>query len=176
MPTSATGDLATVARGEASAVAGKLADARRYANLLAARVKQTPDDTDAKMERLLVEARIAEAKHDENAAIVDLTRAVALQDGKGYQEPPTFPFPIRERLGETLLGIGRAADAKVVFTQDLQHTPGNSRSIAGLNAIDATPHPPSAASVQQTALPSSGVSSPASSPTLPLPSASPSPR
>ena len=77
-------------------------------------------------------ARIAEAKGDTAAAIKGFTAAVALEDKLGYNEPPDWLNPERERLGAVLLKAGRYADAEKVFRADLAKNIGNPRSLYGL--------------------------------------------
>ena len=77
-------------------------------------------------------ARIADAKGDAAAAITAFTAAVAAEDHLGYNEPPDWLLPERERLGAVLLRAGRFADAERVFRADLAKNTGNPRSLYGL--------------------------------------------
>ena len=76
--------------------------------------------------------RIAEAKGDTGAAIKGFTAAVELEDKLGYNEPPDWLMPERERLGAVLLKAGRYADAEKVFRADLAKYTDNPRSLYGL--------------------------------------------
>ena len=77
-------------------------------------------------------ARIAQAKGDTAAAIKGFTAAAALEDHLGYNEPPDWLNPERERLGAVLIKAGRFAEAERVFRADLAKNTGNPRSIYGL--------------------------------------------
>ena len=77
-------------------------------------------------------ARIADAKGDSAAAIKGFTAAVAAEDKLGYNEPPDWLNPSRERLGAVLLKARRHADAEKVFRADLVRNTGNPRSLFGL--------------------------------------------
>ena len=77
-------------------------------------------------------ARIADAKGDTAAAIKGFTAAVAAEDKLGYNEPPDWLNPERERLGAVLLKAGRYAEAEKVFRADLAKNIGNPRSLYGL--------------------------------------------
>jgi hypothetical protein len=77
-------------------------------------------------------ARIADAKGETAAAIKGFTAAVALEDKLGYNEPPDWLNPERERLGAVLLKAGRHAEAERVFRADLAKNTGNPRSLYGL--------------------------------------------
>jgi tetratricopeptide (TPR) repeat protein len=77
-------------------------------------------------------ARIADAKGDTAAAVKGFTAAVAAEDKLGYNEPPDWLNPERERLGAALLRAGRFAEAERVFRADLAKNTGNPRSLFGL--------------------------------------------
>jgi hypothetical protein len=87
-------------------------------------------------------ARIAEAKGDRAGAIKAYTAAVAAEDRLGYNEPPDWLIPERERLGALLLAAGRHAQAEKVFRADLEKNIGNPRSLYGLfRSLDARKNP-----------------------------------
>ena len=66
------------------------------------------------------------------AAIKGFTAAIAAEDKLGYNEPPDWLNPERERLGAVLLKAGRFAEAEKVFRTDLEKNIGNPRSLYGL--------------------------------------------
>jgi hypothetical protein len=57
-------------------------------------------------------ARVAEARGDLPAAIEHLRLAVEVQDQLVYDEPPPWPWPVRESLGAALLRAHLPAQAK----------------------------------------------------------------
>jgi hypothetical protein len=130
------------ARGAALAATGKPADAEaELAALKAASVKVPKDAmvgaSNQAADVLVVAvadltARIAEAKGDTAGAIKAFTAAIAAEDRLGYNEPPDWLNPGRERLGALLLRAGRHADAEKVFRADLIKNVGNPRSFYGL--------------------------------------------
>lgn len=75
--------------------------------------------------------RLLEARGDKAGAIVAFTEAVAAEDRLGYNEPPDWLLPERERLGMALLSSGKAAEAEKVFRADLVKHVGNPRSLYG---------------------------------------------
>lgn len=77
-------------------------------------------------------ARVADAKGDAAGAIAGFTTAVAAEDRLGYNEPPDWLIPERERLGATLIKAGKYAEAERVFRADLKKNVGNPRSLFGL--------------------------------------------
>jgi tetratricopeptide (TPR) repeat protein len=83
---------------------------------------------------IVLDARIADARHQNDAAIAAWTTAVAAVDRLPYDEPPVWFYPVRESLGAALLRAGRAADAERVFREDLVRHPRNARSLLGLHA------------------------------------------
>ena len=135
------------AHGAASAGTGKVSDAEADLAALNAAAAQVPKDAmlgpaNAAADVLTVAiadltARISDAKGDTAAAIKNFTAAVAAEDRLGYNEPPDWLLPERERLGAVLLKAGRHADAEKVFRADLVKNPGNPRSLYGVyRALD----------------------------------------
>jgi tetratricopeptide (TPR) repeat protein len=80
----------------------------------------------------VVDARIAAAESQKDAAIEHWTKAVAMQDTLNYDEPADWYYPVRESLGAALLAAGKAHEAEAVFRADLQQNPRNPRSLYGL--------------------------------------------
>ena len=64
--------------------------------------------------------------------LAHLERAVRLEDGLLYNEPPDWYFPVRHFLGAMLLDAGRPDEAEVVYATDLRRNPENGRSLFGL--------------------------------------------
>ncbi|MEJ2146765.1 MAG: hypothetical protein P8020_16670 [Acidobacteriota bacterium] len=81
-------------------------------------------------ETLAGELAGARKRHDE--AITHLERAVRLQNGLGYNEPPEWYYPARHNLGAALLDAGRPKEAETVYWQDLRRYPENPYSLLGL--------------------------------------------
>ena len=76
--------------------------------------------------------RIAFASGDTNGAIAAFTAAVAAEDRLGYNEPPDWLLPERERLGAMLMTAGRFREAEAVFREELRHNIGNPRALFGV--------------------------------------------
>ncbi|MCP4205093.1 MAG: hypothetical protein GY769_24555 [bacterium] len=67
-----------------------------------------------------------------------LERAVRLEDGLLYNEPPDWYFPVRHFLGAMLLDLDRPDEAEVVYSADLRKNPENGYSLFGLRqALEA---------------------------------------
>ena len=135
------------AHGAALAATGKTADAEADLASLKAAVAKLPLDamvgpanTAADVGAVAIAdlaARIAEAMGDMAGAITGFTAAVAAEDRLGYNEPPDWLNPERERLGAVLLKARRFAEAERVFRADLVKNTGNPRSLYGLyRALD----------------------------------------
>lgn len=129
------------ARGVALASTGKLADADAERKAFASAVEQVPASqtfgfdsakTVLRIPTGMLDAQIAEARADRKAAIESLKKAVAVQDGLAYNEPPDWYYPVRETLGGALLRDGQSAEAEKVFRDDLARNPRNGRSLFGL--------------------------------------------
>ena len=81
----------------------------------------------------ILSGEIAAKQNDFTAAIAHLERAVRLEDGLRYNEPPDWYFPVRHILGALLLEAGLPAEAEVVYWEDLRRNPENGFSLFGLN-------------------------------------------
>jgi tetratricopeptide (TPR) repeat protein len=83
-------------------------------------------------------AEIAAGNRRFDEAIARLQRAVLLQDGLMYNEPPDWYFPIRHYLGAVLLEAGLPQEAEAVYWQDLALYRENGFSLLGLQkALEA---------------------------------------
>lgn len=130
------------ARGAARAAKRQVAEAEAELSALKAAAATIPRDAmvgpaNAAVDVIFVAvtdltARVAEARGDVPAAIKAYAEAVAAEDHLGYNEPPDWLLPERERLGALLLKAGRFADAEKVFRADLEKNVGNPRSLYGL--------------------------------------------
>jgi tetratricopeptide (TPR) repeat protein len=80
----------------------------------------------------LLSGKVFAARGDDASARRELELTVAAQDGLDYDEPPAFPWPVRESLGAHLLRSGDAVAAERVFREDLLKNPNNPRSLFGL--------------------------------------------
>jgi hypothetical protein len=59
-------------------------------------------------------------------------KAVRLQDGLGYDEPPAWYYPVRESLGAALVRAGRGGEGEEVFREGLKRSPRNAWMLFGL--------------------------------------------
>ncbi len=130
------------ARGLASAAKGKIDDATAERKALdesaagiAAELMVGPNNKAPAITRLaaqIVAGAIASARGDHDEALRDFTEAVRLQDALGYDEPPSWYYPVRETLGAELLANKQATMAEAVYRDDLKRNPDNPRSLHGL--------------------------------------------
>jgi tetratricopeptide (TPR) repeat protein len=130
------------AHGAALAASGKIPEAEADLTALESAVAKLPADAmvgpaNAAADVVAVAiadltARIADAKGDVAGAIKGFTAAAAAEDRLGYNEPPDWLNPERERLGAVLLKARRFADAERVFRADLAKNTANPRSLYGL--------------------------------------------
>ncbi|HZS08394.1 MAG TPA: tetratricopeptide repeat protein [Blastocatellia bacterium] len=129
------------ARGVAFAATGKVAEAQKEQQTFAEAVKNLPGGTPfglnsaesvMKIAESVLDARIAWAKGDGQAAIEAWRKAVAAQDALNYDEPPGWYYSVRESLGAALVMNGDGAAAEKVFREDLDRNPRNGRSLFGL--------------------------------------------
>lgn len=80
----------------------------------------------------IVSGELAYAEGNTLIGLAHLERAVRLEDGLQYNEPPDWYFPVRHFLGAMLLDAGRPNEAEVVFAADLSKNPENGYSLFGL--------------------------------------------
>ena len=142
-------------RGAALAEVGKLAEAEQERKSFQAAAARVPEDlmisaTNRGRAMLDVAAadldgRIAVARKNIPAAVAAFTRAADAEDRLGYNEPPDWLLPERERLGAVLLAAGRSANAESAFRKDLERNVSNPRSLFGLwKALEAQKKPDAA--------------------------------
>jgi tetratricopeptide (TPR) repeat protein len=121
---------------------GRTAEARRELRpLIAARVAMGQIDRYigfGPVEKLLTiaeEVVLGELAYAEGytlEGLAHLERAVRLEDGLLYNEPPDWYFPVRHFLGAMLLDADRPEEAEVVYAADLRRNPENGYSLFGL--------------------------------------------
>ena len=95
----------------------------------------TTADRTAAIAQEVVAGQIAVKRRQAAEAVRRLARAVELEDGLTYMEPPDWPIPARQLQGEALLELGRGREAEQAFRQDLVKFPANAWSEAGLKRI-----------------------------------------
>lgn len=69
---------------------------------------------------------------DIEASLAQLEKAVRIQDGLRYNEPPSWYFPVRHTLGAVLLDVGLASEAEVIYWEDLRRNPNNGYALFGI--------------------------------------------
>jgi tetratricopeptide (TPR) repeat protein len=82
----------------------------------------------------ILAGEIALARDRTDEGIARLGRAVQLQDGLLYNEPPDWFFPVRHYLGAALLDAGHAREAEQVYWEDLRRNRENGYALSGLAA------------------------------------------
>ncbi|MGB5312018.1 MAG: hypothetical protein WBN38_08110, partial [Polyangiales bacterium] len=80
----------------------------------------------------VLHAEIAAARNDTKTAVAELRKAIAIEDGLIYGEPPDWFYPVRHNLGAVLLEASRARAAEKVYREDLARFPDNGWSLFGL--------------------------------------------
>ncbi|MGE0590972.1 MAG: hypothetical protein AB7G23_03335 [Vicinamibacterales bacterium] len=98
----------------------------------------------------LLLGELALARGDAPGATGHFRRAVEVQDGLPYMEPPFWYYPTRQSLGLSLMREKRYAEAEAVYRRDLDDYPHNGWSMFGLAAsLDAQARPAEAAEVRE---------------------------
>lgn len=119
------------ARAERDAIA-RLEAAGGFDNLAAAGI---PAKEVLAIAVRVIDARAAEARGDLKEAIAQFERAVAIEDGFSYMEPPFWYYPLRQSLGAALLMDGQLDRAEAEFRKSLAKTPNNGWALYGLKAV-----------------------------------------
>ncbi|NNC37374.1 MAG: tetratricopeptide repeat protein [Acidimicrobiales bacterium] len=80
----------------------------------------------------LLQGEISMASENFKGAIGNFERAVNLQDGLPYMEPPFWYYPTRQSLGEAYLAAKKFDKAEATYRADLKDYPRNGWSMYGL--------------------------------------------
>jgi tetratricopeptide (TPR) repeat protein len=91
-----------------------------------------PTSSLAEIAALILRAEIAAARKNFKPAAAQLRKAIAIEDGLIYGEPPDWFYPVRHNLGAILLEAGLARAAEEVYREDLARFPDNGWSLFGL--------------------------------------------
>jgi tetratricopeptide (TPR) repeat protein len=86
--------------------------------------------------RSLLASELALARGARAEAVKHAAAAVAAEDRLELDEPPAWQLPARHALGRALLASGRAKEARIVFTEDLERHPENAVALTGLAAVE----------------------------------------
>ncbi len=129
------------ARGEAFAGRGDIASAEAEQRAFLQAEKSVPASSMASLNPTskilliaqdVLDARIAEAKHDYQKALDSFFKGIKDEDSLAYDEPPQWFHPVRESMGGYLLRRGNYVDAETLFRADLERNKRSGRSLFGL--------------------------------------------
>jgi tetratricopeptide (TPR) repeat protein len=144
------------ARGTALARTGRLQDAslelaqlqRLAADPALRRSKMkniNPSVELVRIAELTLQADLALADGEPQAAVARLREATAVEDALAYDEPHLWLAPTRHALGAALLVAGQPEQALRVYAEDLRHYPDNGWALGGLSlAFAQLANPPAA--------------------------------
>lgn len=129
------------ARSVAFSALGKIAEAKQEIEVLDRVAAELSDEwrvgNNAASEvlavaRTMAEGELAFREGQPERAFELLRKAVALEEGLSYDEPPGWMQPVRHALGALLMADGRHAEAEQVYRADLVRHPNNAWSLLGL--------------------------------------------
>ncbi|MXV51335.1 hypothetical protein GS399_10175 [Pedobacter sp. HMF7647] len=127
--------MANTRQGKFSAAATdlkKLDSLRKLDTLKSMYASLDPVSNTVTVATLVLKGQLSYAKGDVNEGIKTLMEGVKSEDQLIYNEPPTWPLPVREYLGVALLKTKNYAAAEKVFREDLKRHPDNGWSLLGL--------------------------------------------
>jgi tetratricopeptide (TPR) repeat protein len=146
------------AQGMAQVPAGTLARAAEHADALRAIISGGERDsvlgqdghTLLTIAQAVLQARIADSRGEREAVFASLGKAMALQDGMRYHEPPDWYFPVTQAMGDAYLKWGEPARAKRMYERTLRKFPENGWSLFGLaRSLEALGRPAEAARAEE---------------------------
>jgi tetratricopeptide (TPR) repeat protein len=126
--------LALAATGKAAEAHAELDSVRAIANAVPAGTTVSINDAGQLLRVAIaaLEGEIAMHEQRTDEGLRALRAAVAAEDSLHYDEPPTWPYPTRHRLGAALLEAGKAKEAEAVYRDDLKRHPENGWALFGL--------------------------------------------
>jgi tetratricopeptide (TPR) repeat protein len=127
--------VAHAARGDASAAqieAESIARLERSAGIEALAAGGVPAADVLRVAGHVLGARIAQARGRLPDAIAELERAVVIEDGLAYMEPPFWYYPVRQSLGGVLVLAGELDRAEDAFRASLARAPNNGWALYGM--------------------------------------------
>jgi tetratricopeptide (TPR) repeat protein len=130
-----TRGLALAAKGQREEAAGELAALKRIAADEKTKALETDTLPGARLIAIAVHdlgGHLALKGGEHEKAAAELRKAVEVEDGLPYMEPPYCYMPMRHGLGAALLAGGRAAEAERVYREDLERNPHNGWALFGL--------------------------------------------
>ena len=126
------------AMGLAQSAKGNADAAREEAKQMDSFLKQYEEQMKRKapaelqVARQELEGHVLAAENKIDQSMKTLKSASAAQRKLRYSEPPLYPRPVSEALGEIALSHGKTAEAETAFRTTLDDLPGSARSISGL--------------------------------------------
>jgi tetratricopeptide (TPR) repeat protein len=121
--------LALLAKGDRAGAAGERIRFEQAAGKVPA---EAPWGTNNKAGDVMKLAREVVAARFGEDPVTHWRRAVEIQDGFTYDEPPAWYYPVRESLGAELVRAGRSAEGEVILREGLRRSPRNGFMLFGL--------------------------------------------
>jgi tetratricopeptide (TPR) repeat protein len=125
---------ATAAKAEAKLMEDSLAEYKEKAKM------PVPEVLEVAKAELDGQLRLAEGKLE--PGLKKLDQAASMELHMLYSEPPYYPRPVLEALGQAALKAGRAREAESAFRRALEQYPASHRAQTGLRAALERQHKP----------------------------------
>jgi tetratricopeptide (TPR) repeat protein len=127
--------MAYYAKGMAFAAGRRWAEARAALDSvqrISMQYAESEQKTALLIAALALEGEVQMRSGKASMAVQTFGKAVALEDGLNYTEPPTWYYPIRQSLGKAQLAARDYSGAEETYRHDLKQFPGNGWSLVGL--------------------------------------------
>jgi tetratricopeptide (TPR) repeat protein len=123
--------VAQASKGNAAAAAEEARQMDAMLKDYEAQVKHAPPG-ELLAARKELDGHVLAAEGKYKQAMSELGTASLMQRKLRYSEPPYYPRPVDEAIGEVALHAGQLSDAEVAFRRVLIDLPGSSQSVKGL--------------------------------------------
>jgi tetratricopeptide (TPR) repeat protein len=130
--------VAHVTRGDIAATEAEvkiIAGLERSKGIEALAAGGVPAADVLRIARHVLAARVAQAEGRLSEAIAVLERAVAIEGGLAYMEPPFWYYPVQQSLGGVLVLAGELDRAEEAFRASLARAPNNGWALYGLAEV-----------------------------------------
>jgi hypothetical protein len=130
--------LAQAGKGNAAAASEEAKQMDSFLKQYEEQMKRKPP-VELAVARQELDGHILAAENKIDQSLKALKSASAAQRKLRYSEPPLYPRPVSEAIGEIAMRHGKTVEAEVAFRTTLEDLPGSARSLSGLQQVQSKP-------------------------------------